>query len=473
MIPLVLLAAGLGALLDVKAIPASVPADTVFFAQIEQDAPAELCVLSGLDMAIYSSRTDVVRRVAFHADTTVFDVADITGDGHSEIVAIENGRIMQYNIPPQDHAPEPVELFTLDTLLKGPVQPPLPEPAVLAVSWYGETLLALPVQTGFELRRLDSRLIASYPFQSADNGQQPFMHLFYADASDGEDKGGPPGSLRLHVSSKQNPDADLPPEFHPAEEAQPMRQHRWAPPSQLAQMAEQAPENWPWFSLRTDGADSTRVLYAPVKPHMNSTQIRLREISPTVNPWSESGIKILPARQYPGILAAPRGSIPDFNGDGYADLFLWWTPKPGKSLDSLMSAIIGKTWPIHVSMHLFNPEKMRYEPAAVSSIECRLPIQWFLKIEDGSPLRNCILEDFNGDHKTDAAWSTSPQDFNVWLYRDGGFASAPDFTYAFPERIEGIIERGDIAGSSRMSLVMRGAKNLYWLCPVQTSEKPE
>jgi hypothetical protein len=171
-------------------------------------------------------------------------------------------------------------------------------------------------------------------------------------------------------------------------------------------------------------------------------------------------VKVGPERRYPGRLILPDADLPDFNGDGYVDLLLWSTPEPGTSLDALTKVVAVATWPLRITAHLFSPDKGRYEPKVAGHTFCRLPVPWFLTFESGTPLRNCVLADFDGDGRTDCAWSTTPDSFSIWLYKDG-LRAKPDFHSAFPEAISRVEFQADLDGQGRTAVGLRGSSNLY------------
>jgi hypothetical protein len=176
-----------------------------------------------------------------------------------------------------------------------------------------------------------------------------------------------------------------------------------------------------------------------------------------------------PMRSYPGRLGVLEDS-PDFNGDGFADLLLWNTPMPGTSVESLVRTLLGRTWPVRLTVHLFSVEKQRFEPSVAASLSVKAPVPWFL--DEEGPVRHPVFRDFNGDGNSDLAFCTDENTFSVWLYQDG-FKSAPDETHVFDEPITRVELTADLDESGRHAIVLRSEHHRHALLPASAPPAEE
>ena len=414
-----------GGLFDVTSVPVEGWSASAFV-DIDGDGLAELCVWRNTTLEAYriGHASDPVT-IDLEEGTQAFDITDIDGDGKAEVVAVCNKRVMRYPLSPSG---EPEELFSLES--PWPAEAERPYPHVIGVEHEGEILLAVSSENAVELRRLNGELVESFPLRPnkrviADNIRvYPYSQLC-PDPSTG---------LCMVIREDVELKADLPPELEPPEEED---DPEWPHGSlgRARRATDKKPELWPWFPLRSDGGDKVRVLYAQGR----HTQIRLRTKADELPSRAGDGITLGPPQTFPGTIVPPVRrveNLPDFNGDGYVDLVVWTTPQPGMSVDSLTRSALGRDWPIRLFVHLFSPEKNRYEPRPAASIKFRIPIPWLMLHLGGTPFENCVFGDFNGDGRGDVGLSTDDDSFSVWLY-DDGFAKNPDETHKFPESLDG------------------------------------
>jgi hypothetical protein len=452
----------LTALFEVDVIPLENPSARIFPAPLVQGEDAALAVLDGHRLSLYSPSFETSSaHVTLEPGTSAFDIADVDGDGRSEVTAVCGPRILVHSLPPKGTSATR-ELFTAQTLLADPLAGPFPHVIVVPVG--KEIALALPHAESLKMYRADGTLLIEIPLAPRGPNTASYGSPFLAWPVDPPQTGGEQAiETRLsvvrefHVSPPEELRGLFPPESPGLNDVE--QSFRRGTPTQMREAGANEPENWPWFPLRTRRDGTERALYALAGPDHRSTLIRIREAHEAAK---NQGIKIGPARKYPGTLVLLPERLPDFNGDGYTDLLLWSAPDPGSSLDSLSRALVGGDWPLRIRIHLFSPLKNRYEPACSGVLSLRIPLAWFLVKNAGLPLRNCVLEDFNGDGKTDLACSVSPKRFSVWLYADG-LAAKPDFTQEFRESVSSVDLREDLSGAGRTSLVLRGSKSLYFL----------
>ena len=449
----------LGVQFEALTIPLNHEEAGVFPAQIDAGSGADIFVLDGYTLAIYSgSAAQFLASIQLENGTSGFDVADVDGDGRSEIIAVCGERIQRYAIPKDGTAATPVELFTLRTWLSEPEMKP--SRCVLVVEREGRALLALPREKAVELHALDGSLVASYPVHEKppDKEDRYSTSSFYTTTVEPSSLGGR-DAVERSVQRLIRYEPELPEDL--AHTKQPDNPNRtWYGAAFSA--ARGKVDQWPWFPLRTSGASPERVLFAAEQPPIQEMRIRIWRPMPDEKVPKEKQGNIGRERRYPGTQLDIGQDLPDFNHDGYADLILWRSPMPGMSADSLMRAITAGVWRVDVAVHLFNPEKDRYEPIPAASITCSVPIMRFINYYN-PPLECCVLRDLDGDGRTDFACSTGVGRYSVWLYGETGFQEKPDFDGTFSDRISGIEFRSDLEGKGRTSIGIRTKKALYVL----------
>jgi hypothetical protein len=386
--------------------------------------------------------------IALPDGTSAFDIADLDGDGRTEVIAVSGDRVLRCAIDGDAANPLAEDLFTIQTQL-GLSRNPYPQ--VLVVQQGGRSLLALPCASAIELRSADGALISRHEIPER-------THLFVADAH----------RLALFQFPRRGSDLYLnvwiermfEPSFSTTDASfsplpiTPMKQG----PRRFV-YAEGHPKGpYAWFPLRTDGTTLLRALCRPGRGQ--STIVRIREAPSEEDDCMDKNTTVGPERNYPGEQVQYDEDLPDFNGDGYVDLTRWKAPSPGMSVDALTRAITGGAWPLDLVFHLFSPEKRRFEATACSRIALTVPVRWFL---EGEPVQNEVFRDFDGDKHTDFALSDTDHSFSAWLFTDNGFSRSPDFRHTFPESIQDVAFRADLDGSGRTSIGLRTDKHLYLL----------
>jgi len=456
-----MLTAHFAALFDVQTIALHTPSATVFLANANADSTADVFVLEGSTVTAYSTDDRESHPVlALPEGTSAFDVTDLDGDGHREVVAVCGNRIMRcpFAVPGSTETPLCNDLFALRTQLAEPS--PQPYPYVLVLHRDDTALLALPCEETFELRDLDGTQVASYPIGPDAPRRVSYSHPFIA-LSIFPPQIGNDNALEMRVKRDIEFEPDLPSDIFPVKSAD--FRYRRGTLSQARDAVQLDEDYWPWFPLRHTGSLSKRVLYALPEPGAPNTRIRIRESKSDELDIRDLGATIGPERRYPGALILLEDDLPDFNNDGYVDLLLWKAPQPGLSVNSLTRAINRGLWPLQLTVHLFSPEKKRYEPRPAAQVQCDVPVLWFLTDDAEGPLQHCVLRDFDGDGGTDLGACVAPDRFCVWLYRDTGFAAQPDFDRVFPAPIKSAEFKADLDGSGRTSLGLRTEKAIHFL----------
>lgn len=446
---------GLAALFQVETIPLPQPAAHCLLVSAGKDNQADLCVLSGNRIEIYDRCLSLQKQeIDLPAGSSAFDVADTDSDGVSELLVVNGMSVFRMHF--RASVPrEPEELMQVRTLFTDHSGDPFPY--VLSVKRSSGTQLVLPTNEALEIRAIRGALVERYPVKANNPGAATFGRPFSSRSVFPRQVTSSKG-VEFKVSRLLAFDPQLREDLFPVVAAEAAWRH--GAPRQALEALERTWDLWPWFPLRTLGETPGKVLYAFEDKGTSETHVRilqggtgLESVSPAPGP----------VRKYPGRLLISTEDLPDFNGDGYTDLVLWKAPDPGPSINALTGAAVRGTWPVRLTMHLYSPEKGRFEPRPVSWIEGAAPIAAFFSGENGQPLSLLVLRDFDGDGRTDLGCGLAARTFSVWLARPEGFMAAPDFEHLFPEDLRGIEFKADLDGLRRTSLALRGTENLYVL----------
>jgi len=432
----------------------------VFLARGDADNIADVFILNPKGLRWYGSQSGA-HQTPFVSGTNVFDIADVDGDGQNELVFIAGDRIMRSNLT------EPFEvkvLFRFHTQFAEVTGPARPH--VLVVPYKGSPALALPGLDTFELRRADGSVVLSQPVHAGAPHRVQFRKPFTIWTID-PPQVAPPGSIERYVSHVVDYEPQLPKQLAPL---LPLASRALTEKPRLVSAGELHYANWPSFPLKAGAETSVRVLYALSEPDEEDTVIRLDQRVQENGDRAPSHNKVSPERLYPGkiITGSP---MPDFNGDGYADLLLWKTPDPLNGWSLVSRAISTRTWPVRLMAHLFSPEKMRYEPRPLSVIETHAPLSWFVQTERGSPVHNLVMADFNADGRTDLAFSTSESTYGVWLATKDGFTRRPTQVVTLSEPVESVALVTDLDGSGAAAVGLRGHDQVFLLRPAGAAPK--
>ena len=453
------MAAAFGAFFEVQTIPLEPSAEPhrpaqarTFFANADSDAIADLFIVQGSTITTVTTATGI-RQTVLPQGISAFDVADTDGDGTYEIIAVQGRSVLRLPLALQGDTPKPTTLFDADSLYELAIPSPVPTVLVVTVAGSGHTGIALPTNGGIETHALDGTVIANHVYAKSTSKQ--FDGAWLSD----RDK----GTLTLsaftssdYVTAQDDPSKPAGPIV--GEDQFRARSGRTNSTMSLRAAINYEPVNWPWFVVKPDKSKTTRA-YCAVEESLN-TLIRMADVASDADGMPASIAKPGPERRYPGAMIPVGDTAPDFNGDGYADLPLWNAPRPGISVDALLRAVVGRNWPMTLTVHLYSPDKGRFEPMPATDVVYRVPVTWFLT--GGVPLRHYVLGDFNGDKKTDLAMCTSENEYSIWLYSDG-FAATPDETHTFSENITGVELTGDVAGNGKTSIVLRSDSHIYAL----------
>jgi len=438
-----------GAIFELHSIPLETPAPgegaapaLTFFADADSDDVADLFILEGTKLTVVSRDGKIHETVLPHG-VSVFDVADIDGDGAAEVIAVQRRAIFRIPLALQGAAVEANRLFDADSLYVRAYNGPMPSVLVTEQHAGGEKQIALPTLSGVEYRSLDGSIVNEVPYESSTTEFQSVSNPVDPDLAASE--------LSIHYYAETVLTlGSVPSEI-------PLPQRGFGAP--VPEREDTDPLDWPWFVVKQTESRNTRAYW--MVDGMLNTIIRIADVPTTKDGAATSPIVPGPERRYAGANVIGGDAPADFNGDGFADILLFNTPRPGISVDSLLRAVTGRNWPVTLVVHLYSPDKGRYEPAAATSLEFRIPVTWFLS--EYGPLRHPVMADFNGDGKTDLGMCTEEDEFGVWLYNDG-FNATPDEKHSFPENIISIEHVGGIAANDRRSsIVLRGDTRVYAL----------
>jgi hypothetical protein len=452
-------------LFDVATIPAHGEDQQVFFAAIDDNRTADIVVQSGHGLYI---RLDSGRENTFAIPEGVsaYDIYDIDGDGRSEVIAIRGREVLAFDpmLPSTGRSADRL-LFEADSLYA--MQTAEPYRQVLVKTFQQQLVILLPQPKSLVAHSLDG-------FVSGE-----FLNLTdvlrytpeFTSRSWFQDGRMAPDTNLTSITQDSEMIPALPPELQPPDKPHTFSLSSTYNPNARAPVVAGFKFKAGDYAGTWDGIvvskDSSKIRFAMLKNDAGNTLVFQREVPLTVDGEDWAGAKNGPVRRYPGRLVSERWWIPtsvieqypDFDGDGYMDLILWNAPQPGMSVDSIMRTVIGRTWPIRFTVHLYSPDKQRFEPKPAHAINCKVPVTWFL---ERGPIHNLSLADFDGDGKTDIALSTDEKEYKVWLAANG-FAGNADWTHVFPEPIEELLQTADLSGNGRTSILLRGEKNLYLL----------
>ena len=444
---------------EVTALPFDQPEARCFIAEWNGDDNGDFFVLDGNILKVLATGPegplDIIR---LDEGVSAFDIVDTNNDELSEVIAISGNNILLYQHPVSPNSDEtevtpPKILLSIETHFSENVARPFPY--VLTVQRDNVTLLSLPTDDGVELRSLDGALVKILPVNDPANALHGYTESFSGLALPSSEPG-----LRQTLEFRVNRLLAPNPFLTEAPIDPPMRR---GTPRQAREAEHLGPDAWPWFALRKDDLQAGRALFALTGPQHFETSVRIRA------PISEEAgtpqnLRLGPPRRYPGALIAGASELPDFNGDGFVDLILWKAPRPVPTVDAVTKALMGGDWPIRITVHLYSEESGRFAPRPVDFMEQRVPFTQILLGNNGTvPLRMVVMEDFNGDGRTDFACATNPDTYEVWLFGEDGFDDTPNFHQTFSEPIVSIAFRADLAGNGKTSLGLRGERTLYVL----------
>jgi hypothetical protein len=447
----------LGGLFDIGNIPLDDPQSEVFLAPGQGQSRADIFVLTGFELSAYpGGKIGEKRTVSLAPGTSAFDVFDMDNDGQGEIVAVQGDEIVLYEAFGPVQPGSPRTLFRQPSQLSEPAKAPFRH--VLAAGRPDEVLIVLPRDGMFELYSMEGTLVEAHaPNEGADAPASYGVPFTSSSAAPPEI--GLPDALEARVSHVIEVIPDIAGDWASAAPS-PLAQRR-SDSSHGPDTGDLDADYWPWIPLQTSGDTGQRILYSMAGADYRDTWIRIRRTEARAGAKGES-VTVGGKRQYPGALIAT-DPPPDFDGDGYCDLLLWRTPEPGTSIDSLTRALTEGAWELHLTVHLYDRDQVRYDPKPAAFIACRIPFQWILDPFNEVPLQILQLDDFNGDGRTGLGMSTAPNRFEVWLWKDG--FGQPDWEMIFAEPLEGVAFCARLSLDGRSTIGLRTARKLYVLRP--------
>jgi hypothetical protein len=448
-----------GALFSLQTIPVEQPDAQCFFAETDGRGCGDLVVIDGLRLAVHpGAETAESFSILLDPETSAVDVADIDGDGQPDLVAVAGDRVLKYSMEPAGPR-EAQLLFSSHSQLSAAT--PRPFPHVLVLARGGRSLIALPTADRLELRAPSGELVESHAIGLDAAHRVSFGQPFSALPVQ-PPRLGTPGALQMRIIQTAAFVPALPEGLVPLDPA-------GAPQcgGSVAQAAVAArgdpPESWPWFRLHPSGPqDDERVFFAYDPNGARETLVRVRRALPPVSGRGRE-LKLSGAQRYPGMAIPSSTKVPDFNGDGYADLLLWNAAAPAPTVGAVTRALTQGYWSVRLTVHLFDPASGHYAPVPFVVIPLQVPVAWFLADPGSPPVRHLVLDEFNGNDRTDLVFATAPDKLAVWVAVPSGIRPDPHQEIQLPGPIQRVELRGDLDGDGRTSLVLSGPGAFYVL----------
>ena len=453
-------------LFDVSSVPVKDEEQQAYFAVVDANRTADLCVQNGRDLHI---RLDNGKEHMFvlPEGVSAYDIYDIDGDSRSEVIAIRGGQVLAFDpLLVSGEQSTGRLLFEANSLYA--MEMAEPSPQVLVKTFQQKLTLLLPQPDSLTVYTLDGTILDRF----FDLPDVPRVFDEFMSDTGFRPEVEPREVSWTYVSQDSKLIPGLPPELQPPDVPFAI------PVDGLDYLNEKEFLSFPYRSStgKYSGSwdrvivseDSNRIQYANLRNDENgNTLVFMVDVPLVAGKQDWSGAEGGPVRRYPGRLSTRPVSgafsilavRPDFDGDGFMDLILWDAPKPGMSVESIMRTVVSRSWPLRLTIHTYSPDKQRFEPKPAYAINYKVPITWFL---ESGPFRNFSLADFDGDGKTDLALSTDEKEYRVWLAASG-FSRDPDWIHTFPEPIEETLQTAELSGDGRHSILLRGEKNLYLL----------
>lgn len=409
---------------------------------------ANIVILDDTELTVYpSTATRPSIQHTISPDTLLFDLYDSNDDGLPELFTLLPDALLHF---PKANNQSSVQLFPIEPQLPWEVDQPFLHPIIL--SYDNSRLAAIPYQNNITLKNFDGKTISTLPKILSDS------HSIFTIPV----KTNPLGSkdaFEFKVDSVLTTAINIPSELRPA----PANPDLDSPtPQRLREAEQREPDQWPTFPLSNDPENSERVIFASSAPEHVHTIIRIRRERPRSDIVQADPISYTPERIYPGSLTLSPSGFPDFNADGFHDLVLWRMEIPGRSLSTLTSNLQAQTWPIELTVHLYDPEKRLYAARPTARIKTKVSIQFIVVRQNQSPLRNLSFADINGDGRSDITLSPDPNTLTTWTY-DNGFSREPEYRSTFENPISIITSNRQDTRTSSGTLLLRGRSTIYRL----------
>ena len=459
MTSLVLAACGLcfGSLFSLHTIPVSQPDAWCFLAEADGRSGADLVVVDGLQLSVYA---DVGGERSFSVrldpQTTAIDLADLDGDGQPDLLAVAGDRLLKYSMD-SGAGKAPQLLFSAHTQLSAAA--PRPFPHVLTITRGGRALIALPAEDRLELRTPAGELVESHAIGLDAAHRVSFGQPFSALPVD-PPRLGAPGAFEMRVLQTSAFVPSLPEGLAPVDPAGFTQFGGGAAQAAVAARSD-LPESWPWFRLHPSAPqDDERVYFAYDPDGARETLVRVRHAQPPVAGHGRE-LKLSAVQRYPGLAVPCSTTAPDFNGDGCTDLLLWNAAAPAPTVGAVARAITEGYWSVRLTVHLYEPDQGRYASVPYAVIPLQVPVAWLLADPGGVPVHHLVLDDFNGNSRSDIFCATTPDTVSVWVAVPSGIRPEPHQTLQLPGPVERVELRGDLDGEGRTSVVLGGPGAFY------------
>jgi hypothetical protein len=400
------------------------------------------------DTALTLHRSNSASKTLSHTipnNTLFFDLIDTDKNGVPELFVLTPDEIRHY---PASNNQTTVQLFPITPSLPWSVKQPFLHPLIFP---YNDThLVAIPDRENFILKNLDGKKISSLPKLISDT------HSLFSIPIE-PNQLAPQGAFEFRIDSLLSTLVSVPQELR---SKTPKRSFTTVTPRQLRDSEQLEFNQWPSFPLEPDSDTPTKVVYASYPPEHINTVIRIKRKLPRNTPTTAEPYRYSSKRIYPGMIGISEAGLPDFNNDGFNDLLLWKIPMPGQSVSSLINSVQAQTWPLEISIHLYNQSKGIYEARPTARIKLTVALQYILTRQNQSPLHNLSFEDLNGDGNSDIVFSPRPNQISAWLF-DDSLNNTPDYTSEFSDEVTLITIHRTNTRNHINSVLLRGKRSIY------------
>lgn len=441
---------------DLSSIPLQNREAVSFLAPVSSRSTVALFVLDNNNLVVQTLRPLETNKIELEKGTSAVDVYDLDGDGVNDVLAVCGDRIMRYTIPSAEKSVSSETLFTAPSTWSVPCFQAKPVP--LVISLQGEKFVGLPTENAFQVYRFDGACAFSFPRKTEEQHESPFGQAFSLDLRGFST----PNSIALRVYCTREYSYDLPDSLERSDEISPL--YKRISSTQHATLENTDYKGWPWFRLQTKRDASSRAFYRLISPGFRETEVVIDDAAAMRTPMLSPHQARWSSFKYPGRIFPMGDTVPDFNGDGYADVLFLSSPDPFTPTDFLGRFLVDGCWPLRVSVHLFLPEKKRFSPIPASVISLEVPLVRFLMSQSEGYLKHVLFRDFDGDGHTDCGWAVRDDEYQIWLWKaGGGFSEKPDYVARFVENISRIEHCVDMTYDGCFSVVFRTDSSLYVL----------
>ncbi|MFP6581934.1 MAG: hypothetical protein VCD00_05190 [Candidatus Hydrogenedentota bacterium] len=409
-------------------------------------ATSNIVILDGTELTVYpSNATHPSLRHQIDPNTLLFDLFDTNDDDIPELFTLLPDALFHY---PEPNNQTKITLFGITPSLPWLVTQPFIHPIIL--SYDNAHLAAIPYQNNITLKTFEGKTLSTLPKILSDTHS-----LFTIPVSPNQI--GSPDAFEFKVDTLLTTAINIPRELRPAPS---IPGPTFTTPRLLRESEQRDLDLWPAFPLTDSPDNNERVIFASYAPEHVHTIIRIKRDRPT-SAFTQTELQTYtPERIYPGTIATSQSGYPDFNADGYHDLVMWRMALPGRSINTMINSLRSQTWPIELTVHLYDRNKRRYTARPTARIKTTVAIQFILMRQNQSPLRNLSFADLNNDGASDLTLSPQPDTLETWVF-ENGFEPKPNFRSRFQNPVELISPLRQETNASTATLLLRDKTTIY------------